>query len=281
MERRPMTGALCAALCSCALALCSCATSPAAPEGAVEAVFESVVVEAVDLDTVRVVVLARARNGASSGARLSSLACRASSGEASLELSADLGGEELAAGGERLVALEGRLDVPEGDSQSAPLRLEATLSYGPARGEGGERAVSASMETEFPRVRAPLLSIESIRILKDELINTKLAVGLRIDNPNAFAVRFESMDYGMYGEGRYWASGSLARPVSVPAGGSASVDLYLVMNFTGMDRQLFDKVVKLALVRYRLEGKARVSTGERFLPEFVLPFDKSGSVVVR
>ncbi|HUW70922.1 MAG TPA: LEA type 2 family protein [bacterium] len=173
-----------------------------------------------------------------------------------------------------------RLDfqVPEGTAPLVPLLLES-LTTAHTHG-GAECQVSGSTTLEFPRVLAPVLEISSIRIIKDELINTRLRVDLAIHNPNAFALSFATLEYRLYGEGRYWADGSQPQPFDVPAGGAATASLFLTMNFTDMSRSLLDQVIRLATVNYRLAGAARIDTGLDFLPQFVLPFDMAGRATV-
>lgn len=192
---------------------------------------------------------------------------------------AAFGVESLEPGQASEAAFRFELEVPPGDAPLVGLRARAAAAYsGP---DGAPRTAEASIETEFPRILKPTLDILSIRILKDELINTRLGVAVAVRNPNVFPLRFSSLGYKLYGEGRYWASGSLSKPFEVPARGSAEADLYLTMNFTDMDRSLFDRVVKLAMVSYRLSGNAEVETGLAFLPLFRLPFDLSGRSEVR
>jgi len=126
----------------------------------------------------------------------------------------------------------------------------------------------------------PVLEIRSIRILKDELINTKLGVDLSVHNPNVFPLSFASLEYRLYGEGQYWAGDTLAKKFEVPAGQSAEAGLYMTMNFTDMDRRLLDRVIRLAAISYRLGGMALIDTGLDFLPRFELPFDLSGRTEV-
>ncbi len=112
------------------------------------------------------------------------------------------------------------------------------------------------------------------------MINTRLRVDLAIHNPNAFAMSFATLEYRLYGEGRYWAEGSQPQPFDVPAEGTATASLFLTMNFTDMGRSLLDQVIRLATVNYRFAGAARIDTGLDFLPQFVLPFDMAGRAEV-
>jgi len=284
--RRLRSGAASALVFCAALGLGSCATVPAEPEPSAAIVLSVVgtpVVTAVDLDTVSVSAELLAANTGGRAAALSALRAEATSDGVALAAPAvvELGGPgaraELAPGAERSVPVELVLDAPPGDGPMVPFALLSVLAFSSPSGPGEARL---ELRGEFPRIMPPAMSISSIRILKDELINTKLGVELVVSNPNAFALTFAELDYRLYGEGRYWASGCLAKPFVVPAGEATKASLYLTMNFTDMSRSLLDQVIKLATVSYRLVGSGRVDTGLEFLPRFELPFDMSGRAEV-
>ena len=122
--------------------------------------------------------------------------------------------------------------------------------------------------------------IVAIKMKRAELINTRLKVELRVNNPNAFPVGFESMSYELFGEGRSWSDGVAEQLVVVAPGGAASAELSMTMNFIDMNRALLDQFIRLEEVRYRLKGEIVVGTGLEFLPEFRMKFDKSGTSAV-
>lgn len=264
---------------SCAaLALGSCATAPAEPDPVATIVLSVVgtpVVTAVDVDTVSVGAEILAANRGGRAAALSALRAEATSDGVALAapLVVELGGRTLEPGEELAAPVEIIVDAPPGDGPLIPFDLLSVLTFSSASGQDEARL---ELRGEFPRIMPPTMSISSIRILKDELINTKLGVELTVRNPNAFALTFAELDYRLYGEGRYWASGCLARPFVVPAGEATRASLYLTMNFTDMSRSLLDQVIRLATVSYRLVGSGRVDTGLGFLPRFELPFDMAG-----
>jgi LEA14-like dessication related protein len=190
------------------------------------------------------------------------------------------------------------LDLPEDDGDFDEYQSELRLCLAPAEapafaggvvgdiagGVVGGVAGNASATTgpslsafaAFPRVRAPEFTITSIAVMRAELINTRFRVDLRIDNPNVFPVRLSSLEYELYGAGRFWADGKMKTNLEVPPGESAETRLNLVMNFINMRRELLDEVVALGQVPYRFTGEALVDTGIPALPGFRARFDRSG-----
>ena len=110
-----------------------------------------------------------------------------------------------------------------------------------------------------PAIREPVFSISSIKIMQAELVNTRLKVKIRIENPNSFPVELSSFKYELFGEGRFWADGIEKNVFTVPASGFAEKDLFLVMNFIDMKRDLLDKVIAMDMVKYRFAGSVTIN----------------------
>jgi LEA14-like dessication related protein len=140
--------------------------------------------------------------------------------------------------------------------------------------------ITIASEATFPRIRQPDFTITAIAIMKAELINTRFKVSLRVDNPNFFPVELSSFSYELYGEDRFWADGKKKDILLIPARSSAEMELFLVMNFIDMRRELLDQIIAMKQVNYRLAGEAEVSTGMDFLPHFLVNFNRTGKSAV-
>jgi LEA14-like dessication related protein len=147
--------------------------------------------------------------------------------------------------------------------------------------DDGETAVlSLSTRAAFPRIREPEFNITGIEIMKADLINTRLKVDLRIDNPNLFPLTLSELSYELYGQGRLWAEGEETEILLIPPESSAEKELRLVMNFIDMDRKLLDRIIARGQVPYRFTGEVEAATGLDFLPRFRAAFDRSGEAAV-
>ena len=136
--------------------------------------------------------------------------------------------------------------------------------------------LEVSCTAGFPGVRAPEFSISAIAILKAELINTRFRVRLKIENPNLFPIELGALNYQLFGEGRFWAEGSERNRIKVDGKSILAGDVFLVMNFIGMERGLLDQIIKLVDVNYRFAGETQVYTGIEYLPVFGTSFNLSG-----
>jgi len=129
-------------------------------------------------------------------------------------------------------------------------------------------------------VKEPTFTITEIKILQADLINTRLKMTLKIDNPNSFPITLSSFRYELYGDGNSWTSGIAKDLALVPAEGFAETSFNFDMNFMGMKRRLLDDIIAMREVRYRIVGSMELETGIPSLPGFLINFDYSGNSIV-
>ena len=195
--------------------------------------------------------------------------------------------------GLNLVYPDGDFPIMAGLSVSVPLKLNMDIAALAADGyapfddykinliidlvfSSPDVKLRVSGLAEFPGVQAPVFKIISIAILKAELVNTRFRVGLEISNPNPYPVKLSAFAYELYGNGRLWADGSEKNIIDVSGKSSVKGNLYLIMNFINMKRDLLDQIIRLEDVNYRFAGTAQVSVGVEYLPDFLTGFDLSG-----
>jgi LEA14-like dessication related protein len=134
----------------------------------------------------------------------------------------------------------------------------------------------SSAALNIKQVEEPQFAITSITILQADLINTRLKLSLKIDNPNIIPITLSSLHYELYGNDRFWTSGVKKDLPVIPAQSSSEVSFEFEMNFSNMRRQLLDDIIALRQVHYRIVGYVDVETGISRLPDFRINFDYSG-----
>jgi LEA14-like dessication related protein len=157
--------------------------------------------------------------------------------------------------------------------------LTACKSSPPQGGEGSLQPPK-SAEPDIKQIEELQFTITSITILQADLINTRLKLDLKIDNPNAVPLTLSSFHYELYGNERFWTSGTEKYLVVIPARDSSEVSFEFEMNFINMRRRLLDDVIALREVRYRVAGYVDVETGIPRFPDFRANFDHSGTSAV-
>jgi LEA14-like dessication related protein len=197
--------------------------------------------------------------------------------------------------GEGTLTIEGET-LAAGSSGAYPVRLETALTSEVSRKADGEAEITADIvftygsgeevrnqvtaAAAFPLVREPEVRITAIAVKKADLINTRFKVSLKIDNPNIFPVELAAFKYELYNSGRLWADGAAKDILVIPPESSAETDLFLVMNFINMSRELLNQITTMRDIYYRFTGEAAVSTGIEHFPQFSMKYDLSGHSAV-
>jgi len=127
----------------------------------------------------------------------------------------------------------------------------------------------------------PVFEVISIVILQADLVVTKFATVLRVENPNVFAVNLSAITYELYGNGVFWANGAENNILHVPASSSNEVRFTFDMNFTSQNRRLLDDIIAMRQVNYRFKGQALVNLLIDGFPGFIADFDCTGLSDVR
>jgi LEA14-like dessication related protein len=153
--------------------------------------------------------------------------------------------------------------------------LQVNLVFAFATGDSAETPIRT--EAVFPRIREPEFTITAIAVSKGEPVNTRFRVSLQIDNPNRFPLDLSSFIYELYGDGDFWAEGEHNTPLHLPANSSLETQLFFLINFIDISRNLRDQIATLKGVHYRLIGETAVLTNIEYLPLFHTGFDVSGS----
>jgi len=134
---------------------------------------------------------------------------------------------------------------------------------------------------ETIEVITPEFEVTSIYILQADIVVTEFEAIIKIDNPNHFAIELSSINYELYGNGEFWANGTAADILHIPALSSGETRFTFSMNFINMSRRLLDDVIAMRQINYRFKGQARMRPVINNLPAFNADFDCSGLSEVR
>lgn len=81
-------------------------------------------------------------------------------------------------------------------------------------------------------LRRPQLSLTDVSIVKANLTSIELALALRVDNPNDFALDFAKLDYTVRVDGIELAKGMRAQKISLPAESHVTLKFPLIVQTT-------------------------------------------------
>jgi LEA14-like dessication related protein len=124
------------------------------------------------------------------------------------------------------------------------------------------------------RLETPKLSIVSMQLQSADLFSQRLALRMRVLNPNARELPVKGISYRVEINGTEVGQGLANAPFVVPAMGEAEFDVQMTANLAGALARLLLRRNSQDSLEYRLAGDIALSSG--FLRR--IPFDERGRV---
>jgi LEA14-like dessication related protein len=119
----------------------------------------------------------------------------------------------------------------------------------------------------------PRVELAAVRVLSLQPTDLRLAVTLRVDNPNPFALDVAAIDAEIGVNGARFAGATLPEPVSIAA--SAATPVVLEMRSRVKDlAQVLERAAGTGRMPYEIAGTAVLANGTR------LPFARRGELPV-
>lgn len=118
----------------------------------------------------------------------------------------------------------------------------------------------------------PHVELAGIELRGGALRHQTLRLRLRIDNPNAVALRLEGFDFELWSQDAHLATGHLPEAVLVPAHAASDVELDAAIDLVAALRPVALALQGDGRLPYRLSGQASVQGGH------VLPVAREGSI---
>ncbi len=173
---------------------------------------------------------------------------------------------------QRLLATMGRIrDLNEANySISFDIRFELPVL--------GETTIPIRTEGTFPVLRLPAVRLSALVLQSIGLSGAELELALTVSNPNAIAVRLESLAYELQVQGETWVEGRIPRPQSIAALSDSTIEVPFTLRFLSMGRTARTMLMGADAIDYRLGLTARVGTELGLVPEVALPLVLEGSV---
>lgn len=122
----------------------------------------------------------------------------------------------------------------------------------------------------MPRWQKPEVRLLEVGLSGGSLLTQNLRLHLEVRNPNSRELGLEQLDFEWLAGDEVFARGVSARPVVIPAGGQAHIELEARLQLLSLLQRLPRLVDAEGMLAYRLRGKAQIQRwGEA-------PFDQSG-----
>lgn len=161
---------------------------------------------------------------------------------------------------------------------SAAYRLNCDLSFDlPVL---GAVQIPASKEGELPLPKLPTVGVEKLELKHLGLTGAELVLGIRLQNPNAFSVILNGLQYQFTVEGKSWGRGETGQRIPVSEKAESLIEIPISLDFVHMGQSIYQALVEDKHLSYQFQGDLDLETSLPLLGRSHLPFDLSGATEV-
>jgi LEA14-like dessication related protein len=144
----------------------------------------------------------------------------------------------------------------------------------------GTVELPASKGGDFPLPKIPAIDIQGIQVEQMSPLGAELVLGIAVDNPNAFSMILEGMQYQFEVNGLSWASGETGRRINIAEKGDGLVQIPISLDFVTMGASIYALLTEERPLDYQLQGDLDISSSLPLLGRTHIPFDRSGQTEV-
>ncbi|MFC1714780.1 LEA type 2 family protein [Candidatus Poribacteria bacterium] len=142
----------------------------------------------------------------------------------------------------------------------------------------GRVNIPVSKSGDFPLLKLPKVSVNSLKLKGLALTGADLVLRVQLDNPNAFSMLLEKLQYQFAVDGQNWISGFAEEPTQITEKGQGFVDIPISLNLLQMGQSVRQLLSGDKDLNYSLGGNLDLATSLPLLGKINLPFDRAGSV---
>lgn len=110
----------------------------------------------------------------------------------------------------------------------------------------------------FRNIEEPKVSLDNVSLKDVTGSGATVIFGLKVDNPNPFALRVQALDYNVEIGGKPFSQGLIDEPTEVAANASSVVNVPVPVKYADLFSSALD-LIKAGKQPYRIYGKAKVS----------------------
>jgi LEA14-like dessication related protein len=131
---------------------------------------------------------------------------------------------------------------------------------------------------KLPLPRLPKVSVKSLTLDKLNFSGATLALKLKVNNPNAFGVALDKLNYDFKVNGKRWISGNRTSLGNLAANQGNELTLPITLNFMELGSGLYSLLKGGQDLNYNLSGKLDANGGHPLIGRFDVPINRSGKV---
>lgn len=130
----------------------------------------------------------------------------------------------------------------------------------------------------LPVIKLPSLSVKGLDVKKLSFSSADLELDVAFNNPNAFGINLEDVDYNLEINGLTSISGALKQAFQIEKGSTETVKIPISINLLQLGMSAYQAISNKEDFEYTISGSALVDTDLPVFKSSAFNFDKSGLV---
>ena len=144
----------------------------------------------------------------------------------------------------------------------------------------GDTRIPISHTGHFPIPKLPTISVKSLKVNNIGFTGANLDLKIAIDNPNAFWMIFDQLNYNFQINGLEWISGKNTSPMQVDEKGAGIVTIPVKLDFLKMGQSVYQLLNGTKELNYKFSGNVDMSSSISQLGNQSMPFEKAGNIKI-
>lgn len=142
----------------------------------------------------------------------------------------------------------------------------------------GDVRVPVSHKGMLPMVKIPTFKVHSLRMEHLSLSGADLKLQIAVDNPNAFSLKLDEMDYQFAVNGKSWISGQSQNVVQLNQKSLGIIDIPISLNFLEVGQSVYQLLNGGNQLNYDFMGYFGVGSSIPVFESVRLPVEKEGMI---
>jgi len=140
--------------------------------------------------------------------------------------------------------------------------------------------VPVSKSGEFPLIKLPKLSLDSLKLDRLTLTGADLKLGLKLNNPNVFSMVLGGLNYQFKLNKQDIISGLSNNSTQIKGKGDSMIEIPISLDFFKVGKSVYQILNGNKNLDYGLDGKLDLTTSLPLLGQVSLPFNLSGKTEI-
>ncbi len=144
----------------------------------------------------------------------------------------------------------------------------------------GKTRIPVQKSGNLPLAKLPSVKLSSIKLKSLNFSSAKLELQLKLDNPNAFSLNINKLNYDFVVNNKKWGMGQIAQALQINEKGSSIIKIPLSLNFMEIGRTVYNMVTGNSGLNYELKGDVALTSSLKMMPQLSLPFVRTGNIKI-